>query len=111
MDTEDTIQVRVKSLCSQILTSSLNQITALVHTHQKLNSFKKYPGLKNEGYLDEKLVNLRNQMIKNTAKDHMDLLKILDEFKNSNANPLESTRLNMDIESISGEIRDNYEKK
>lgn len=100
-DPADTTKARLRTICSQILTNSLNQITTLVQTHKKLNSFKKYPELKKEGYIDEKLVGIRNQMIKTTAKEHMDLLKILDGFKNSKSSLVEGTRLNQDIEDIS----------
>lgn len=107
----DPLQTRISTLCSQILTTSLNKIHALVNTHAKLNSFKKYPEFKKEGYIDEKLVQFRNKMIKSTAKDHMDLLLLLEEFKTTNGNLTEVNRLNQDIDKISTNLRNNYERK
>lgn len=111
VETTDSLQAKIVTLCGQILTSSLNQIHALVGTHSKLNSFKKYPEFKKEGYIDEKLVMIRNQMIKNNARDHMELLHALEGFKKPTGDAMEVNRMNQDIDKISAELRKNYETK
>ena len=50
-------------------------------------------------------------MITNSARDYMELLQTLDRFKQNPGPSQENDRLAKDVETISLEIRGNYENK